>query len=114
MRPIRQCLPAAGTPLLLLLGCAAQIVPTKTYIEAGQARLLSETVKLRPGTPGLITAQVAINGELKDVGIRSADCSDGIGEIATSEDTIFVFASGDQPADKLFVQICKIARRAPP
>lgn len=112
MRPIRQRWQAATTLLpLLLLGCAAQMIPTKAYIEAGQARLLPETVRIKSGTPALITAQVAINGEFKDIGVRSADCNDGIGEIATSDDTIFVFASGDNPSDKLFVQICKIAHR---
>jgi len=99
---------------IVLHGCATPPPTTRAYIEAGAALLEPGTVALDAGSKEKITARVTVEGEHKQVWVRASDCSDAVGYIATAEDTLFVFANGDKPADRLFVEICDIQRHRAP
>jgi len=103
---------------LLLFACATATIPTATYIERGQAKLLPETVVVDPDGTRKVSALVSINGERRKIAILSSDCNDGVGSISTFDDTrgrknrqILAFAGGDKPADSLFVAVCDIRRQ---
>jgi len=110
VRPIRVALAMAAS--IVPLGCAAPLPSTKNSIEAGAARLETETVALEDGATGKLTARVNVAGAHKQVWVLASDCTDGVGYLATAEDLMFVFANGDKPADRIFAEICAIRRRA--
>jgi len=102
----------------LLGACAGPKPTTDVYIQAGAFTLLPDTVVVATEAPNIITAQIAINEERKQIAVIGTECNDGIGSIRIVEmmngsdnSQVYAFDRGDKPADRLFAQLCEIRKR---
>jgi hypothetical protein len=119
VRALRIC--CAVAVLMGLSGCASLTASTETSIEQGEAKLMPETVVVGSDVPSIITAFVSIKGERRGIALLASECNDGVGSIRIIDEPglrgieqIYVFGSGDKPADRLFAALCEIRRRKMP
>jgi hypothetical protein len=101
-----------------MAACATQPPSTATAIERGDARLVPGSVVIETDGLDIVSAFVSFAGERRRISILASDCRDGIGHIATVENTrgranrqVFAYLGGGTPADRLFATVCGFWRQ---